>query len=101
MPPFREFSAEVAEDIVKQALELVADFSDDDFKQFRFERFKDFHRTVFLDAVKVMVMAVARDEESHYDIILTEANLSGKSVGEFIQFLVEERSITASDTTLE
>jgi hypothetical protein len=101
MPPEKKkFDAGTARDIVKRALELVADFAGDDIDNFTFARFKPYHTAIFIDAVKAYVKAVKRSEKSYYDIKLKASDLKKSTVGAFIQFLVKNKKIAISDESL-
>lgn len=101
MPPeIKEFDEGTARDIVKRALDLVADVKNNDIDNFTFTRFKPYHATVFIDAVKVYVKAVKRSEKSYYDIKLTRSHLNNRTVGAFIQFLVTNKKFALSNESL-
>ncbi len=100
MPPDREFDEPTARGVVKRSLKLVADFDSDDIDDFTFERFTPYHKSVFLDAVKVHTNAIMRNETSYYDVKLKQSDMTGKTIGRFIAFLVENRKIAISNKPL-
>ncbi|UCG61706.1 MAG: hypothetical protein JSV52_15580 [Candidatus Zixiibacteriota bacterium] len=82
------FDKALAKEIVKQALKKVADFRGDNIEHFTFSRFEDFHKMLFLSALKAGVQSVRYDDTTHYDIILDHDSMDKwKTVGDCINWV--------------
>lgn len=88
--------------IVEAALRLVADFNGD-FEAFTFRSFKSYHKTVFLDSIKLGLNARRLSERRYLDIRLSEADFAAwPTLGDCVDWVVDNSRIAVarSDTTL-
>ncbi|UCG61255.1 MAG: hypothetical protein JSV52_13180 [Candidatus Zixiibacteriota bacterium] len=88
------FDKALAKEIVKQALKKVADFKGDNIEDFTFSRFQDFHKKLFLSALKKGVRSVRRDGKGFYDICLDDDSIEQwETVGDCIQWVYRNRQL--------
>ena len=79
---------QVKEEIVKQALKRVADFDEaQDWESFDFSNFHSFHKRTFINEASFLTISMG------YDIFLTVDKLDGRTIGEFIDYVVEKQRI--------
>jgi len=90
-----------AKRIVREALKLVADFTGD-FEAFTFRSFKGYHKTVFLDSIKLGLNAQRISARRYLDIELSdEVFAEWPTLGACVDWVVDNTGIAVSrsDTT--
>jgi hypothetical protein len=99
MAPLPKMTRELATEIVKKALKEVANFPDNaDIEQFTFQHFTDYHKAVFLTALKLEVNRI-RGDDKYYDIILNPDSISQwPTMKECIDYVYAHSAIRTATT---
>lgn len=80
---------QVKEEVVKPALKRVADFDESkNWDGFDFSNFHGFHKWVFINEVSFLM------NMKGYDIFLSVAKLDGRTIDQFIDYVVEKQRIS-------
>jgi len=85
-----------AKRVVGDSLKLVASFNGD-FEAFTFRSFKSYHKTVFLDSIKLGLNATRIDDFRYLDIRVSNEDLDGwSSLGNCVDWVVTNARVTVS-----